>query len=533
MTAVKATEQFINWLTGKPIALFDAPNSAFNPSGSTHSPGLVPDPGSTTNSVRFLREDATWALPTYTINVKDFGAKGDSSTDDTAAIAAAYNSLVARGHGGVIYFPAGDYVFSSFPTLSVPSIIIKGEGRSARNASLLAFGTTLRPTNSTGDDITINEQYIWLEDIAIIPIVRKTSGFAVSFNSVSFQCGMNRVLIQNAYNGINTAGGSEIHINEVHTRSMLGIRGINTFSTTGLFGITIDKYVADNPYPLPYGPVKTWAITTAFTANDIIFNNGNIYQCTTSGTSAGAGTGPSGLPLTGFSAQDAFSELIIDNTVRWKFVANSLTWIVFDSKSFSIRMNNVITINGLHGVLTEDTTNSGITTRPNWVFANNLETDHTLQEGLVLNRGCDFYAVNSWFGSSLTTNGITVATTYTGAVQITTSRIAGNFQHGILVQAGPKVCKFTNNLVQNNSVGGAGSFHGIIIAANATDFVITGNQCGTDPNIGSGNNQGFGIIVLAGTSDRYIIAHNLVSGNISPGVSDGGTGVNKTVASNF
>src|SRR4029077_21145530 len=115
MTAVKTTKQFINWLTGKPIALFDAPNSAFNASGTNHSPGLVPDPGSTANTVRFLREDATWALPTYTINVNDFRAKCDRISDDTVAIANAYASLVARAHGGVIYFPPGDYVFSSFP----------------------------------------------------------------------------------------------------------------------------------------------------------------------------------------------------------------------------------------------------------------------------------------------------------------------------------------------------------------------------------------------------------------------------------
>lgn len=49
-------------------------------------------------------------------NVKDFGAKGDGATDDTAAIQAAIDSLA--GVGGMVYFPAGDYVVSSQITVS-------------------------------------------------------------------------------------------------------------------------------------------------------------------------------------------------------------------------------------------------------------------------------------------------------------------------------------------------------------------------------------------------------------------------------
>lgn len=41
-------------------------------------------------------------------NVKEFGAKGDSKTDDTKAIQAAINAAVNNG-GGVIYFPSGVY----------------------------------------------------------------------------------------------------------------------------------------------------------------------------------------------------------------------------------------------------------------------------------------------------------------------------------------------------------------------------------------------------------------------------------------
>ena len=44
----------------------------------------------------------------YWINVKDHGAKGDGTTDDTAAIQAAINAAPAAG--GTVVFPAGTYL---------------------------------------------------------------------------------------------------------------------------------------------------------------------------------------------------------------------------------------------------------------------------------------------------------------------------------------------------------------------------------------------------------------------------------------
>lgn len=44
------------------------------------------------------------------INVFDYGAKGDGSTDDTAAIQAAFN---AGANGGYVYFPKGNYYVTS------------------------------------------------------------------------------------------------------------------------------------------------------------------------------------------------------------------------------------------------------------------------------------------------------------------------------------------------------------------------------------------------------------------------------------
>jgi hypothetical protein len=51
-------------------------------------------------------------------NVKAFGAKGDGSTDDTAAVNAAFAAAYAAG-GGVIYFPQGKYLIAG--ALNIPN----------------------------------------------------------------------------------------------------------------------------------------------------------------------------------------------------------------------------------------------------------------------------------------------------------------------------------------------------------------------------------------------------------------------------
>lgn len=61
-----------------------------------------------------------------TISVKDFGAKGDGSTDDTSAIQAAINYLNSIG-GGRLYLPSGTYLSGKLTVYS--NIWMFGEGR--------------------------------------------------------------------------------------------------------------------------------------------------------------------------------------------------------------------------------------------------------------------------------------------------------------------------------------------------------------------------------------------------------------------
>jgi hypothetical protein len=94
-------------------------------------------------------EQALFDLKRSTFKVEDYGAVGDASTDNAAAIAAAYADYLASARGGTIEFGQGNYRFSGSlnlnPTNALP-LRIKGQGTAV---------TVLAPTGTTGDAINI------------------------------------------------------------------------------------------------------------------------------------------------------------------------------------------------------------------------------------------------------------------------------------------------------------------------------------------------------------------------------------------
>ena len=67
---------------------------------------------------------AGWSTAVF--NVKDYGAKGDSDTNDTAAFINTLNAAHLNG-GGIVYVPSGIYVL--YGTLPIPqNVVLRGEG---------------------------------------------------------------------------------------------------------------------------------------------------------------------------------------------------------------------------------------------------------------------------------------------------------------------------------------------------------------------------------------------------------------------
>ena len=93
------------------------------------------------------------------INVRDYGAKGDGVTDDTAAIQAAITAA-GTGNGNTVYIPAGTYICSA-PINMAKYVTLQGAGQIATNLKWNTTGIGLRmisPINaSTGVFISIRD----------------------------------------------------------------------------------------------------------------------------------------------------------------------------------------------------------------------------------------------------------------------------------------------------------------------------------------------------------------------------------------
>lgn len=71
--------------------------------------------------------------PDLQVNVLDYGAVGDTSTDNYSALISAINAL--NGNMGIVYFPPGGYIFNS--TIDLPdSVILRG---ATADSTLLVF----------------------------------------------------------------------------------------------------------------------------------------------------------------------------------------------------------------------------------------------------------------------------------------------------------------------------------------------------------------------------------------------------------
>ncbi len=510
---IPAIYKFVNWITGTPVPIDDAMASALTP---TIDSSLLA-------ALRAYQLSETDVYIARDYNILPTNSAADNTTNFNALIA-----IVNAGGGGIIWLPRGVINLNALNTITANSVHLIGQGS-------FSGGTELRFNNTSGDCITLSTSgHQRIEGVYITCNVIRTSGYAIKLANGCFRPTIRDVRIDYHYSGIYVSNATETLIEDITLRYLIGNRGIQLGGTAGdnLFGIRINNIAADCPYPVSAptpSVVKTWAITTAFNAGDVISNNGNIYQCSTGGTSAGAGTGPSGVPGTGGSSM--FSTTIQDGTAVWKFVANGgINWITQDSFAYSLSLSVAALLNGFQGFVHRDGVNSG-TSYPKWAEIFDLECDHSYGATIALNAGSGFYLSMGWLGSSLTSNGLLINGGHKGSIQVVGSRILGNAQHGIVLSAGPVDTIITNSELALNSQLTANTYHGIVVGVAATDFTISNCSSGLSPE-GSGQ-QNTGILISAGASDHYNVVNNRVRGNLTAGFTDGGAGANKTTTGNI
>ena len=124
------------------------------------------------------------------VSVMDFGAVGNGTTDDTAAIQAAINAVVAggAGDGGSVLFPDTTASYRITSSISLPSYVtLTGEGR----------GTAIKKDFQNGFAFScISKIYITIENLSVFSTVAATTSpsGAIGFQSCSY-CVVNNVSI--------------------------------------------------------------------------------------------------------------------------------------------------------------------------------------------------------------------------------------------------------------------------------------------------------------------------------------------------
>ena len=105
--------------------------------------------------------------------------------------------------------------------------------------------------------------------------------------------------------------------------------------------------------------------------------------------------------------------------------------------------------------------------------------------------------------------------------------------NGFALLGGKNVAFSGCSAIANSITAGSAGAHGFNVSANVNDFIIRDCIAKNDTTINGTANQGWGILINSGTSDRYIVQGNLVSTNVTAGVLDLGSGSNKLVANNY
>ena len=123
-------------------------------------------------------------LPLY--NVKDYGATGDGTTNDTAAITATF---AAAGNNSIIYFPAGTYSTFTQSYTSKSGVTVRGQGHTSLLKRRDDGGPNSNPVLRFEDSFNITVEYLGVDTNGCWHYcsgieIAETPGFRVQFNKV-------------------------------------------------------------------------------------------------------------------------------------------------------------------------------------------------------------------------------------------------------------------------------------------------------------------------------------------------------------
>jgi len=347
------------------------------------------------------------------LSVKDFGAIGNGTADDTAAIAAA----ITAGAGRRIYFPAGNYKTSSLLTVSAGNTILIGDGQQSTNI--------LGSVNNTGV-LAFTGVNCGLEGINVGYSVTPVSG-ATAILSTSFAFNGRDIGVSSAYVGIDISVNGKLSQLQILNCVSSGIYAHNAAGGD----IYVNRFIinAGNTSNGTAGNIRLLNQVEA-----IIFSDGDVllgvYPMTVDAASNTLGARP---------AYSRFNSVYFDSAVNGTSLNNCVD-LTFTNCWFSNRPNN--------------------------------GCDVLTSEGVTF-IGCTFFGSDK---HGCTLSATSKHTTFSACKFISNSSSSANTYHGINIAANCtdfiiENCTFTNGWGASGSQG-----YGVLIAAGTSDrYVIRGN----------------------------------------------------------
>ena len=130
------------------------------------------------------------------VSVKDYGAYGDNSHDDTAAINYTIAAVQNTG-GGTVYFPAGTYKVSAPITINYAYVTLQGTG---------SHGSVIAPTQTTGPIIDMGPggAYVGItvKDLGVSAPTNATSGCSICMEANNSEMTVRDVWTHGGFTGI-------------------------------------------------------------------------------------------------------------------------------------------------------------------------------------------------------------------------------------------------------------------------------------------------------------------------------------------
>lgn len=212
------------------------------------------------------------------LSVKDYGATGDGSTDDAAAINTAIAALTS---GGDLYFPAGTYIVGSQITVGVSNVRLYGAGQGASVIKAKAaanFQFVLFASAQSGlvlEDFTVDANQV--NRAAALT----TSAFCIELTGCS-NCLVKSVTVKNS---LGTVSGSGVGLAVAGVGSKNIISGCTAVSC-GTLAKPSDGFFVSGTQNLIIGCVANACVDTGFVIESS--NQSGISGCTAVSCGAGA-----------------------------------------------------------------------------------------------------------------------------------------------------------------------------------------------------------------------------------------------------